>query len=200
MTFNRDRAFSGWCCTDCLFLLANGDTPARMNEEETAEYLARVERYCAGTEVTLGMFREDHPCRVNFTVTYAPTQYSQRRLTVEVLADDTEDALYQAKFSYDMPAGARIITRGPHMPRRHDLATVADLGGECECEQTTFSWSACDVCGSNLGGARDAVVFWIQPESSGQPENPPEPAPDPEPAVPDNWDAITSGFGYSPYR
>lgn len=164
MTFSRDDAFSGWCCTDCLFLLANGDTPAEMNEEETAEYLARVEHYTAGTEVTLGMFREDHPCRVNFTVTYTPTRYSRKRLTTEVLADDIEDAVWQARCAYEVPADARIFTGWPHQPRRHNLATVADLGGECECEQTTFSWSPCDVCRSNLGGARDAIVFWIQPE------------------------------------
>jgi len=163
MTSIRDEAFNGECCTDCLFLLANGDTPAEMNEEETAAYLASVEQHTAGTEVTLGMFREDHPCRVNFTVTYAPTRYSRRRLTVEVLADDTEDAIWQAQCAYEVPAGARILTGWPHMPRRHDLMTRYDLGGECECEQTTFSWSSCDVCGSNLGGAREAVVFWPQP-------------------------------------
>lgn len=201
MTFNRDTTFSGWACTDCLMLLTNGETPPELTEEEAAEYLARVEQQCTGTEVTLGMFREDHPCRVNFTVTYAPTRYSRKRITVEVLADDIEDALYQARFAYEVPASARIITRGPDMPRLDYLATVQDLGGECECEQTAFSWSQCDVCGSNLGGARETVVFWVQSgETSGQPENPPEPAPDPEPAVPDNWDAITSGFGYNPYR
>ena len=29
-----------------------------------------------------------------------------------------------------------------------------------QCEQLTFSWSRCDVCGSTLGGAREAVTFW----------------------------------------
>jgi hypothetical protein len=33
--------------------------------------------------------------------------------------------------------------------------------GECDCETTTFSWSACDGCGSNLGGERHAVTGWI---------------------------------------
>jgi ferredoxin len=31
---------------------------------------------------------------------------------------------------------------------------------ECSCETNSFSWSACDVCGSNLGGERHAVAFW----------------------------------------
>ena len=180
ITFNRDRTYSGWICTDCLMLLANGETDPNWTAAERDEYLARVAQHCEGCEVTLGMFREDHPCRVNFTVTYAPTRYSRKRLTVEVLADDTEDAVYQARCAYEVPAGARIFTGWPHMPRRHDLATMNDLGGECECEQTTFSWSACDVCGSNLGGARDAVVFWPQPDETSDQS---EPAPDADSAA-----------------
>jgi hypothetical protein len=31
---------------------------------------------------------------------------------------------------------------------------------ECSCETVSFSWSACDVCGSNLGGERHAVTYW----------------------------------------
>jgi hypothetical protein len=30
------------------------------------------------------------------------------------------------------------------------------------CERQTFSWLSCDVCGSTLGGSRDAVTFWEQ--------------------------------------
>ncbi len=32
---------------------------------------------------------------------------------------------------------------------------------ECDCETTTFSWSACDGCGINLGGERHAVTGWV---------------------------------------
>lgn len=32
-----------WICSDCLFLIANGDTPPDLDEAETVEYLARVE-------------------------------------------------------------------------------------------------------------------------------------------------------------
>lgn len=42
-----------WCCTDCLMLLANGETPPEMSEEETASWLARVEGD-GSTRVTLG--------------------------------------------------------------------------------------------------------------------------------------------------
>jgi hypothetical protein len=160
---DRDKTYSGVCCVDCLMLLANSETPTHMTEAETAEYLERVKRMCTGTEVTLGMFREDHPCAVNFTVTYAPTRYSRRRLTVEVRADDIADA--RERVYWELPSGARIVG----YPRRHDLATMGDLGGECECEQLGFSWSACDVCGSGLGGNREAVVFWLQDEPTSAP-------------------------------
>jgi ribosomal protein L37AE/L43A len=30
------------------------------------------------------------------------------------------------------------------------------------CERTTFSRWPCDVCGSTLGGAREAVTFWTE--------------------------------------
>lgn len=33
---------------------------------------------------------------------------------------------------------------------------------ECDCETNTFSWSACDGCGSGLGGERNAVVGWVK--------------------------------------
>ena len=52
------------------------------------------------------------------------------------------------------------------MARGHELATEPDRGGECECERQSFTWSPCDVCDSNLGGARDAVVFWPQDATS----------------------------------
>lgn len=53
---------------------------------------------------------------------------------------------------------------------------VADItsGGACdcpegededlECDHVTFSWIACDGCGSTLGGAREAMTYWIQSE------------------------------------
>jgi len=33
----------GWMCTDCLMLVANGETPHDWTEEETAEWLARID-------------------------------------------------------------------------------------------------------------------------------------------------------------
>jgi hypothetical protein len=102
---------NGWCCVDCLMLLANGETPSELDETETAEFLARVDVRAAGT-VTLGrMFGEDG-CE-----------------------HTSEDWVFG------------------------DSWVQADHASECE--QIGFSWSACDVCGSTLGGSRDAVTFWL---------------------------------------
>lgn len=39
---------TGEMCVDCLMLLANGDTPPEMSEDETDAYLAEVDRRTAG--------------------------------------------------------------------------------------------------------------------------------------------------------
>ena len=49
---------TGWVCVDCLMLLANGETPPDMNEEETAAWLDSM----GDEEVTLGLMREEHEC------------------------------------------------------------------------------------------------------------------------------------------
>lgn len=43
-------------------------------------------------------------------------------------------------------------------------ARTADPDGTEDCE-SWFSWSACDTCGSHLGGDRDHAVAWL-PNSS----------------------------------
>ena len=97
---------NGWCCTDCVMELANGESPADLSEEELAARQANIDARNAGYNITLGLLSSEHSC-----------------------ADE-------------------------------DGQTAADRGGECDCETNTFSWSACDVCGSNLGGERHAVSFW----------------------------------------
>jgi hypothetical protein len=94
---------NGWCCVDCLMLLANGETPTEMSETETAEYLARVAQHTGERDVTLGRMLGEDGC-------------------------ECED---------------------------WDCDTHHE-----GCEQNTFSSSPCDVCGSHLGGSRDAVTFW----------------------------------------
>lgn len=98
---------SGWACTDCLVLLANGEDPAdTMTQLEINDWHREIDRRNAGYEITLGMLREDHSCQ-----------------------DENGN-------------------------------TASDNGDECNCEVKTFSWSACHVCGSNLGGERHAVSWF----------------------------------------
>lgn len=44
----------GWCCNDCLFWLANGETPEEMSEEKTAEWLAGITNNLGNWHVDLG--------------------------------------------------------------------------------------------------------------------------------------------------
>jgi hypothetical protein len=74
--------------------------------------------------------------------------------TGDYRADSKGDAREQFGFEHGFTG------HGPYRAEAHDLATVQELGGECDCEENTFSWSPCDVCGSNLGGSRHAVSFF----------------------------------------
>jgi hypothetical protein len=49
----------------------------------------------------------------------------------------------------------------PLDPDDDESPCTPDPEDHAECEQVTFSWSACDVCGSGLGGERAAVTFWL---------------------------------------
>lgn len=54
---------TGWCCDDCLFLLANGDTPERMHEQETEGWLRCIDRLTSDVEhVTLGLMWGGEGC------------------------------------------------------------------------------------------------------------------------------------------
>lgn len=42
----------------------------------------------------------------------------------------------------------------------HDDYCTDAHGEECDCDRMSFSWRACEACGSNLGGERQAFVWW----------------------------------------
>lgn len=43
-----------------------------------------------------------------------------------------------------------------------DCECAGDIEAHAEeCEHRSFTWSACDHCGSGLGGDRHAVTYWI---------------------------------------
>jgi hypothetical protein len=48
------------------------------------------------------------------------------------------------------------------LAKYHECASESGaIADDCECEQDTFSWSPCALCGSPLGGSRHAATFWI---------------------------------------
>jgi hypothetical protein len=53
---------SGWACTDCLVLLANGENPPWDSDAEIAAWHDEIDRRNAGYNVTPGMPREQHAC------------------------------------------------------------------------------------------------------------------------------------------
>jgi hypothetical protein len=108
---------NGWCCVDCLMMLANGETDPNWTDDETAEYLARLDaRGVTGETITLGrMFGEDG-------------------------CEHTSEDWHSGDGTSEDHAES--------------------------CERQTFSWSSCDVCGSTLGGAREAVTFWEEVRES----------------------------------
>ena len=58
----------------------------------------------------------------------------------------------------EMPHGYVSLGRLVDEDCEHD---VEDYETHAEqCERQDFSWSSCDLCGSHLGGAREAVTFW----------------------------------------
>jgi hypothetical protein len=143
---------SGWACTDCIMLLANGDTSGtrdHLSESEFAAWEREIETRNAGYNITCGMGREEHACATNFTVTTEDGKEYDYRAT------DAEDARDKLEFDQSYTSQSPIVS-----VTEHELATRGDLGGECECETDSFSWSPCDVCGGNLGGERHAVSFW----------------------------------------
>lgn len=48
------ESVSCWCCTDCVMLFANGETPPELSEDETAAWLAEIDRRTDGYDVACG--------------------------------------------------------------------------------------------------------------------------------------------------
>lgn len=100
-TMGEREYATGWVCTDCVHLEANGEMPPEWDRAEAEAWLERVE---ASGDWSLGMMLGEDGC------------------------EHSED----------------------------EYAEHAE-----QCERVEFSWSACDSCGSRLGGAREAATFWL---------------------------------------
>lgn len=144
ITMGDEYVCNGWCCTDCLMYLANGDEPTTdyLTENDIARWRDGFRQHTDGYNVVLGMFAADHECAYNWIITGQAGQQHYYR------AKDIREALDEHEWHNDL---SEVVSA-----ESCELATHDD----CECEQNSFSWSSCDVCGSDLGGSRDAVTFW----------------------------------------
>lgn len=121
-------------CTDCIMLIANGDTPPEMDEAETDAY---VERFDTWTAPYTAVVASSWP--------FTPYYLTVGAAFTAVLAGDVDvDVL---RFSVD-----------------DDDVEVTDwserdryYGRDVEAE---FSMHGCDTCGSRLGGDRHPVAAW----------------------------------------
>ena len=57
----HENTFSGWCCQDCLFLIADGESPLEMDQIEVDKWLAEIDFHTQGqsSPATLGHFHTD---------------------------------------------------------------------------------------------------------------------------------------------
>ena len=79
--------------------------------------------------------------------------------------DWTEDQTREWHQSVQKRLGAwNVDLGGEHVEECPNVAEDGSWIGDsdCDCEREEFSWSRCDVCGSGLGGSRDAVHFWTE--------------------------------------
>jgi hypothetical protein len=125
-----------WICTDCLVLLANGETPPDMTEDETEAWVAGM----VPARVTLGMMTEEHATDCP-NVASVPSRALPR-------------------------GGSRVATRGQRRRFLRSLRTDRPrvwLGtDDCYCEHDAFSWSRCDNCRRpNNAGERHAATYWF---------------------------------------
>lgn len=167
----KDELFDeeAWVCTDCLFLMANGDAPnyayqyPEKTEAECAEmtrdYFARIADETAGYNLTLGHGREQHDCASNWEVqallkSDRDGEDWKEGDAKEYRADTASEAIEQAEFDFagDDVVGFRALG--------HDLETEGDRGGECECETDNFSHRTCANCKDSFAGTWHAATIW----------------------------------------
>ncbi len=134
----------GWACTDCIMLLANGETPPDLSEAETATWLADIERHTEGLDVVCGGEHEDFCENVLWKCA------------------DCGIALPDKERANGDDAACLATGHSWHVP----VYDTWEGSTDCECETQDFSHSSCDVCGTHLGGSRHAVTFFARNEVS----------------------------------
>ena len=111
--------------------------------------------------------RDTEPCPVSWGCTDCIMWLANG----EPPTDMSESELAAWRAAMDEHIGDSELTLGM-LASEHDdscpvkIADSYDAVDECYCDTRSFSWSPCDVCGSNLGGERHAVTYWVKREAS----------------------------------
>lgn len=62
------------------------------------------------------------------------------------------------------------MSRDEHECQDEAGLTAFERDEDCDCENTTFSWSACEGCGCTLGGSRHALTVWGEADDEDYPD------------------------------
>lgn len=142
MKINRDI----WVCDDCMIAHANGDYPELDTEEETKQRADEIDAGFASFKGYLACddFDDSDPNSVQYECHECGHCHNQDEFEVVVENEGTDD---QESFR--------------KCPECSSFNTSLRDNGRDE-----FSWSACDCCGSRLGGARTRMAELVYDESS----------------------------------
>ena len=135
-TTGDDRYSDLSICSDCLYILANGQCEYSSPEDEA--------RHTEGMAQQLG----DHTVTLGRMI---PQDVKNARELREQLQDYAEEN----NFDEDIVNAVDVIVT--------DLAgQCGDAYGDEYGDDEGFSWRRCDGCGSTLGGDRYAATLWLR--------------------------------------
>lgn len=120
-------------CTDCLMLIANGETPPEMDEAETEDYVNRFDHWTEQFDVVVPSSWPFMAYFLDFEDAFAAVLAGH--VDVDVL-----------RFSLDDDVE---VTDWSERDRYYGTDTESE-----------FSMDGCDTCGSRLGGDRHPVAAW----------------------------------------
>lgn len=137
-------------CVDCLMYHANGDLSGyEFAGGDPAELERMIAEHLNGRHVAIGWGREQHDCATDHTVTVTRADGG-----VEVSDQRSGTAYFD---DLDLP-GLEI---GDSLTiERHELRTVQETSGDCECGTYTFRSGTCDSCGQYIAGSYHAATLW----------------------------------------
>lgn len=144
MDTTTDTTYHLRACTDCIMLIANGDTsgnPRCETEEGEAEYLAAIEK------ATGGLYLAPSDWDAPVTTYEADDSDEFGNLFALLLSGEIEmdDVTYDARFNEFVHEGWTATDRYYGTP-----------------SEARFTYDGCDVCRDGLGGDKHPVAAWTR--------------------------------------